>query len=124
MEKIKHFIESNKGKDILTVIIVILVASASFELGRLSKNSTSSDLKIEYSNQEANAITAYQDTSKTTISDNSYTGIKNFFASNRGKKYYSIGCSAGKTIKGENRIYFSTSAEAEKSGYSKSTSCS
>ena len=122
MEKIKQFIESDKGKDILTIIIVILVASASFELGRLSKENTSSGIKIEYPNQEASALQAYQNIPKTV--DSITTNNKgNFFASNRGKKYYSTGCSAGKTIKEENRIFFSTSSEAEKSGYSKSASC-
>jgi hypothetical protein len=47
-----------------------------------------------------------------------------YFASSRGKKYYSINCSAGKTIKVENRIYFATSAEAEGAGYELSGSCS
>ena len=61
MEKIKpiikNCIESEKGKDILIVIIVILVGLGSFELGRLSKENSSSGVKIlpaqagEYSNQ-------------------------------------------------------------------------
>ncbi|MFZ2072803.1 MAG: hypothetical protein WA101_01975 [Minisyncoccia bacterium] len=50
-------------------------------------------------------------------------GSKKYFASNRGQKYYSIGCSAGKTIKQENRIYFSTPSEAEQAGYTISSSC-
>ena len=59
MEKIKlflkDFLESEKGKDILVIIIIILVGLGSFELGRLSK-SDSSGLKIEYPGQEANAV--------------------------------------------------------------------
>jgi hypothetical protein len=35
MEKIKSFIEGDKGKDILTVLIVVLVGLGAFELGRL-----------------------------------------------------------------------------------------
>jgi hypothetical protein len=125
MEKIKQFLESDKGKDILTVIIVILVATASFELGRLSKGDIPNGVKVEYQNQEATALAGYQNTANLTpktLTDTANT-TKNFFASTRGKKYYSIGCSAGKTIKEENRIYFQTSSEAEKAGYSKSASC-
>ena len=48
MEKIKQFIGSEKGKDILIVIIVILVGLGSFELGRLSKENDSEGLKIDY----------------------------------------------------------------------------
>lgn len=121
MEKIKHFIESEKGKDIMVVIIVILVAFGSFEIGRLSKKGETAGLKVEYNGKEmdlsgeANALSALE----TEKSQNQ----KTFFASSRGSKYYSIGCSAGKTIKQENRIYFTTGEEAEQAGYVLSSSC-
>jgi hypothetical protein len=121
MEKIKQFIESEQGKDILIVIIVILVGLASFELGRLSKSGSSSGIKIEYPNQQTNTISA-----KTALGANIPTTInsgKNFFASSRGTKYYSLGCSGGKTIKQDNRIYFATGTEAETAGYELSSTC-
>lgn len=125
MEKIKQFIDSDSGKDILVIIIIVLVALISFELGRLSKNNPNSGLKIEYKGQEANVVNSLSDLSLNSNilkkSEKSTSG--NFFASNRGSKYYSISCSAGKTIKQENRIYFMTSSEAEKAGYELSSSC-
>ncbi|MEK7060008.1 MAG: Ada metal-binding domain-containing protein [Patescibacteria group bacterium] len=122
MEKIKQFTESDKGKDILVIVIIILVGLGSFELGRLSKNSSSS-LKIEYPSQESNVLESINQ-NPTKLTQNSTKSISgNFFASNRGTKYYSISCSAGKTIKEENRIYFATSTEAESAGYQLSTSC-
>lgn len=128
MEKIKQFIESDKGKDILTVIIVILVGLGSFELGRLSKENGSSGIKIEYpsqnENQPANAISATESSSllqNTEIEKNS--NGKTFFASSKGSKYYSISCSAGKTIKQENRVYFTTREEAQAAGYTLSSGC-
>ncbi|MFA6000062.1 MAG: Ada metal-binding domain-containing protein [Candidatus Paceibacterota bacterium] len=125
MEKIKLFVNSQQGKDIMTVIIVILVGLGSFGLGRLSKNTPSEGLKIEYRDQRGNAVGAldtieYKPQFKTN--DTNVEG-KNFFASSRGTKYYPLGCSAGKTIKQENRIYFNTAEEAEKAGYTLSTSC-
>ena len=132
MQKIKQFIESEQGKDILTVLIVILVGVGSFELGRLSKNNPNSGIKIEYpeggSAQSANVISSLepynfsQSSTKKIIGEKSSTG-KSFFASNRGSKYYSMGCSAGKSIKQENRVYFTTGEEAEKAGYALSSSC-
>ena len=138
MEKIKHFIESEKGKDILVVIIVILVGLGSFELGRLSKENNSSGIKIlsaqteEYptENQKANII-YFEDSNilrgvvktQNSVPKTSPEISKNFFASNRGSKYYSLGCSSGKDIKQENRIYFATSEEAERAGYALSSSC-
>ena len=56
MEKIKSFIYSDKGKDILTVLIVILVGLGGFELGRLSKQTNTNSLKIDYTGQEASLI--------------------------------------------------------------------
>src|SRR3989344_7963665 len=100
MEKIKgilkNSLESEKGKDVLIVIIVVLVGLISFELGRLSINQ-SAGIKIEYpegeaieTNNQANVISASQ-ISYTSPKATTATG-KAFFASNRGKKYYSIGC--------------------------------
>ncbi len=128
MEKIKPIIknclESEKGKDVLIVIIVILVGLGSFELGRLSKEDSSGGVKIEYTDpnttQTANVVSAVE-YSNTTQNSNS-TG-KNFFASSRGSKYYSTSCSAGKTIKQENRVYFATGEEAEQAGYILSSAC-
>mgnify|MGYP001565816927 FL=1 len=132
MEKIKPFInqclESEKRKDVLVVIIVILVGLGSFGLGRLSKNQNSG-LRIEYENQRANVIDSisggFLDANlNSNISQNlPKTSSGSFFASNRGSKYYSIGCSGGKTIKQENRIYFNTQEEVETAGYELSSSC-
>ena len=125
MEKIKLFIEGEKGRDILIIIIVILVGLASFELGRLSKQNSTNGIKIEYQDQGANALNAIENTykpqNKASTSQTATSG--NYFASSRGTKYYSINCSAGKTLKQENRIYFSTSLEAEKAGYTLSSAC-
>lgn len=128
MEKIKQFVEGDTGKDVLVIIIIILVGLGSFGLGRLSKNADSG-LKIEYPNQEANTISSLNKSLfnlplNSNISENNKKiNSGNYFASNRGTKYYSLGCSAGKTIKEENRIYFKTSTAAQEAGYELSTAC-
>ena len=127
MEKIKlkitNLIESEKGKDVLLVLIVILVGFGAFELGRLSKENGSSGIQIEYNEpsvmQQANVFSAVE-YAKT---QSSAPSLKNFFASKRGSKYYPVGCGGGKTIKQENRIYFNTRDAAEKAGYTLSASC-
>lgn len=134
MNKIKSFIDSEEGKNILTVVILILVGLSSFGLGRLSKLNNSGGLKIEYAKPlEANVASAplvptpkSKPAITTTVTPKKPlvpVTAKTFFASNRGSKYYSIGCGGGKTIKQENRIYFATEEEAEKAGYELSVSC-
>src|SRR3989344_3190958 len=129
MQKIKQFIESDKGKDILSILVVILVGLGSFELGRLSKESSSSGIKIEYSNgevrgesQQASVLSSVE-SNGSTVNKVTKPSVNAFFASNRGSKYYSLGCTGGKTIKQENRVYFNTSAQAEAAGYELSSSC-
>ncbi|MCX6755138.1 MAG: hypothetical protein NT068_01165 [Candidatus Nomurabacteria bacterium] len=139
MEKIKYFIEekilSEKGKDILIILIVILVGLGSFMLGRLSIQGQNGQFKVENSSNQANALNglesaqnsknelniAQKSTSNTDINNSNKSG--NFFASSKGKKYYPVGCSAGKTIKESNKIYFSTGEEAQSAGYELSSSC-
>jgi hypothetical protein len=133
MQKIKSFINSEAGKDILVVIIVILVGLGSFQLGRLSaKEAKTSGVKIEYLDeksgqyvdQTANVISASQSiNNKNSTATSQNSDGKNYFASSRGSKYYTLGCSAGKSIKMENRVYFETSEEAESAGYERSGSC-
>jgi hypothetical protein len=140
MEKIKSFInetlQSDKGKDILIVIIIILVGIGCFELGRLSKSNDSRGIKITTTptDTSSNIDQGIQQSINPSVNQtanvlgavgfqNSNSIKKTFFASSKGKKYYTISCSAGKTIKQENRIYFTTGEEAERAGYTLSSSC-
>ncbi len=126
MNKIKSLLESEKGKDILIALVVILVGVGSFELGRLSRAGDSPGIKIEYPpevlNQPANAVSATNPSSVLQKTEIPTVG-KKFFASNRGKKYYPVGCSAGASLKEENKIWFNTREEAEAAGYELSSSC-
>ncbi len=136
MEKIKHFIESEKGKDILTIGIVILVGLGSFGLGRMSKGNYMASIKANPASQTVNAISGAKMPENSLNKVNTVTinspkieskqnGLKsgNFLASKSGHKYYPINCSAGKAIKQENKIYFNTADDAVKAGYTLSSSC-
>lgn len=46
-----------------------------------------------------------------------------FVASKNGTKYYPVGCSGANRIKEENKVYFTTSKEAESAGYGKAANC-
>jgi hypothetical protein len=123
MEKIKQFIESEAGKNFLIIIMVVLVGLGAFELGRLSKENKGSGIEITYPALEANVISSVNQSTQSISQPKPVIKTTSYFASNRGSKYYPVGCSAGGTIKQENRIYFSTRAEAEQAGYVLSSSC-
>ncbi len=126
MEKIKQFVQTKKGKDILTILVVILVGISSFGLGRLSVVSKSSELKILQASLVEGNLELKEETPATLSAksaSSNQNSDKKYFASVKGSKYYPVGCSAGKSIKIENRKYFATKEAAEKSGYQLSNSC-
>lgn len=130
MQKIKEFIESKKGQDVLIILIIVLVGIISFWLGRLSKEGEGTKgINIQYSDLSASPIFAEKDATEEISAslenknEPLNINLKNYFASSRGSKYYPTSCSAGKNIKIENRIYFETREEAENAGYSLSSSC-
>jgi hypothetical protein len=52
MEKIKqnwiHLMQSEKIKDFLTILIIILISLISFQLGRISKENPDKGVRVEY----------------------------------------------------------------------------
>lgn len=123
MGKIKQFLESNTGKDVMVVLIVVFVGIASFELGRMTQKHSEGGLKIDYKAEEANVLSTGI-VNESIIDQNTASQPKgNFVASKNGTKYYGITCSAGKSIKEENKIYFATADDAINAGYTPSTAC-
>lgn len=120
MQKIKgaitFWIASEKGKNVLTAIIIILVGVSSYGAGRLSKSSEKAGITIEYPEPlvsvqystlangstpveplSGGAVKGAQSVTKPVLKPQS--NVKTYFASSRGNKYYHLGCSGGKTLK-------------------------
>ncbi len=138
MEKIKLFGQSDRGKDIIALLIIVLVGIGSFGLGRLSTAQNEAQgvqitqAALPIVEVEARAANVLGVTSSITSTEPNTTAprmiksaprAKSFFASSRGSKYYHLGCSGGKTLKEENKIWFASKEEAELAGYELSTSC-
>ena len=123
-EKIKSFLRSAKGRDLVTILIIVFVAIGSFLLGSLSGQERAGNAPIVFADSLApykldHAIdTAPKQTSQITTSP-SKTGA--FMASKNGTKYYPDGCS--NRILDENKVFFNTTAEAESAGYTLSSTC-
>jgi len=123
-QKIKYFfLETPKGQGILSGIIFVLIGLVSFLLGRLSKSNFKPGIQIEYQETKETNVISAPTLNETNPTIPVLNPKGNYFASKRGKKYYSIDCSAGKSIKLENRVYFDTKEEAERAGYEPSASC-
>ncbi len=56
---------------------------------------------------------------KTEVSE----GLAAVVASKKGDKYHLLDCPGAKTILPENKIFFTSTAEAEKAGYSRAKNC-
>ena len=107
-------------------LAIILVASLSFGIGRLSVVGKREPVKIEYdeqlttynpqpttNNQTASVITGTQIPISTTV-----------VVSKNGTKYHYLHCSGAKQIKEENKITFASPAAAEGAGYTLAANCS
>jgi len=117
-------IKGRLGIDTFTLMclfVIVGVGISAFGLGRLSVDvnfNKDLDILIQNKNEELD----YKVKGSTSIS-NDYLKEKRYVASKSGKLYYTIGCSGAKRISSKNQIYFATSIDAEKSGYTFSSSC-
>jgi len=106
----------------LHLFLIIGVGISAFGLGRLSVNNSSivenSDIQIT---QTAGVYVSRTPTS--TINTPSTRVEKNYVASKNGKLYYTASCKGVNRIKEENKVWFDTASDAEKLGYTRSSSC-
>jgi len=117
----KRFYEWIKlnAKELYLALIIILVAVISFGLGRLSKiREEKMPITIENMASSTESISPNSQRGTLTVGAN-----KIFVASKNGKKYYYAWCESAKIIKEQNRVWFSTQAEAEKAGYEPAVNC-
>ena len=134
-KRLVGWVKSN-NKELYLAAIIILTAAISFGLGRLSKireektpitieNAGTSELKpLSTSNVDKTngaGIMLQHNSSTISTAPSSYSKI--FVASRNGKKYYYIWCESANVIKEQNRVWFSTQAEAQKAGYQPAANC-
>lgn len=133
LQKCKEWFKESE-KDIFVVLIIILTAFISFGLGRLS---SLQDKKVPITIENAVSVLnngGGEDLENSqTLEENSNVALTreafikpgelNFVASKNGTKYYFPWCGGVKTIKSENKIWFSSREEAEKAGYAPAKNC-
>ena len=119
-----HKIKSNLGLDSMTIVFLLVIVGVgigSFALGRLT---------IPYNQYDNTAMVKKEDSiiKSDFIQNDEYApeinqSEKRYVASKNGKMYYPLGCAGAKRIKKENEVWFRTAEEAEKSGYTGSSTC-
>ncbi|MFA6355179.1 MAG: hypothetical protein WCW65_02015 [Candidatus Paceibacterota bacterium] len=126
MNKIKGQIGID-GNTVLILLILVFVAFGSFGLGRLSVVESPSNNNTILDNKSDSSVKEV--IGKSELVENSMVKVDNlprekmYVASKNGKLYYSLGCSGAKRISTKNEVWFASGEEAEKSGYTLSTSC-
>jgi len=113
---IKDIWQKIKPQDYLVVLIIILVASASYGLGRLS---------VLEKNREEVTISRAAAVVSPVLADTKVNNIEKGFlvASKSGQKYHFPSCAGAAQIADKNKIWFSSYEEAQKAGYTKATNC-
>ncbi len=133
-QKIKAFLDSPKGHDLLIILIILATAMGSFMLGKITQKEaspvvikTDPSLILRTPEQaetaKSSGITAAVVNASQSSSAPDLGQKGEYVASSRGKKYYPVDCPAASSLKESNKIYFQSVEEAEGKGYTLSTSC-
>lgn len=134
--KLIKFCKDN-NKELYLSVVIIMVATISFGLGRLSKiREEKTPITIEDRGLNANSPLSTSNVDSAKTSDKNVTekmleqdfgnisqSQKIFVASKNGKKYYYAWCESANVIKEQNRVWFATKEEAEKAGYQPAANC-
>ena len=102
---------------LFVALMLILVGSSAFGLGRLSMVSKQGP-SIEYTSQLASPTVV---TEKGVVEKTAPSGT--VVASKKGSKYHFPWCSGAQSISEENKITFNSAEEARKAGYTPAANC-
>lgn len=113
-KKIKGF-----ERDIVLILAIILVASISFGLGRLSKiRENKAPITVENGlNIGVNTASVGMIDFDQKVPSGAIVGSKN------GTKYHFPWCSGAQRMKESNKVWFDSKEEAEKAGYTPASNC-
>lgn len=111
-------------------LVIILVATLSFGIGRLSMTGDREAIKIEYDPQlTTDNLQQTTNRSQTANVINSTQvvpvprSVSEVVVSKNGTKYHYLHCSGAKQIKEENKIVFASPTAAEAAGYTLAANC-
>jgi len=116
-----------KVKPFYTLILILVIASIFFVLGRISAlESNHTPIKIEYPNtaQTSSVIQAIPTTGpRQPLGQSSTEASGEVVASKNGTKYYFPWCGSASRIKAENIVKFVSAETARAAGYTPASNC-
>jgi hypothetical protein len=114
---------------VFLALVILLIATLSFGVGRLTGRGESEGIKIEYDPELSSLMDARSEPPEAqsagainSIGPSSKTAGE-IVASKNGSKYHYSYCPGAKQIKEENKISFNSSKEAEAAGYTIASNC-
>jgi len=129
---INDFFNKIKGKyaiDNITIMylcVIIGVGVSSFCLGRLSVDDNkirTSGVSIVNTKDISNVINSNNNINTSTTNNINQIKEKRYVSSKNGKLYYPISCNGAKRIAEKNKVWFESSVDAEKLGYTLASGC-
>ncbi len=120
-EKFKQFL----GEDgVFYTLLIILIAIASFGLGRMSVERDLEPLNTQTNNQALTALPSLEvEVKAPEVKGSEMKAGTKVIASRSGTKYHLPDCAGAKQIKPENRIEFESIEAAKAAGYSPAANC-
>ncbi|MCA9361104.1 hypothetical protein KC845_00950 [Candidatus Kaiserbacteria bacterium] len=109
--------------------LILLIGATSFGLGRLSVVDSSHIVGPVVDIEQSAMVTVSPPTAKAEVTDpinpvsSEPVSEKAYVGSKNGSKYHLLSCPGAKQIKEENKVYFSSIAEAESKGYTPAGNC-
>ncbi len=140
-QKVKELKDRLNNRELYTVLLILVVGFGSFGLGRLSKLQESREpIRIEQLTASAviseSSVVKGGSNSARTVTESSLTrevsraseagGVSpggQLVASKGGTKYHFPWCSGAQRISEANKVWFNSTDEARKAGYTPATNC-
>lgn len=109
-------------------LLIVLIGVVSFGLGRWSVSesvSTNSQSASVVMTQSASDVDETGRTTPSTVGEEKgvESGVQKYVASKNGSKFHLPYCPGAQQMKEENKIWFSTKAEAQAAGYTPAANC-
>ncbi len=122
---IADVLRSRKAHNVALVVLVVLVATSAFGLGRLSRSPREAEPVVLRESTLPRVVREgeMQPDMRASVSDAVFLKSGEYVASKSGKVYHLPWCAGAQRISEKNKVWFKTKEEAEAAGYRPAQNC-